>query len=105
MYKVLSVKTEWVIVTKVRPSNKKYVTNRISWPYGPQVLALAESWLASLTRGLATLNLIWGLRPLNFIFIFLVWVDFFSETNIYLTETEFLFDLDRRKKLNRDPKK
>jgi hypothetical protein len=32
---------------------------------GPQILALAEGWLASLTRGLSILNLIWGLRPLN----------------------------------------
>ena len=33
------------------------VCTRISGPYGPQILALAEGWLASL-------------RPLNFIFIF-----------------------------------
>ena len=55
-----------ILITKPQQA---YRSTRISGPYGPQILALAEGWLASLTRGLATLNLIWGLRPLNFIFI------------------------------------
>ena len=45
--------------------NKLYIITRISWPYGPLILALAESWLAPLARGLAALNLKWGLRPLT----------------------------------------
>ena len=35
-------------------------------PYGPQILALAEGWLASLTSCFATLNNMRGLRPLQF---------------------------------------
>jgi hypothetical protein len=41
------------------------MSTRISGPSGPQILALAEGWLASLTRGLSTLNLIWGRCPLK----------------------------------------
>ena len=40
---------------------------RISGPYGPLILALAEGWLASLTRGFATLNHLRGLRRLSFL--------------------------------------
>ena len=40
-----------------------YNATRISGPYGPLILALAEGWLASLTRGFASLNLSLGLCP------------------------------------------
>ena len=43
-----------------------YIYTRISVPYGPSILALAEGWLASLTNCFATLNFMRGLRPLQF---------------------------------------
>ena len=46
---------------------KGLYTTRISGPYGPLILALAEGWLASLTRGFATLNHWRGLRPFSFL--------------------------------------
>ena len=36
---------------------------RISGPYRPLILALAEGWLASITRGFASLNLSLGASP------------------------------------------
>ena len=45
---------------------ESYTSTRISGPYGPSILALAESWLASLTSCFATLNFMRGLRPLQF---------------------------------------
>ena len=58
------------------------VCTRISGPYGPQILALAEGWLATLTRGLATLNLVWGLRPSTSSSIF------WSRLNIFLVSVK-----------------
>jgi hypothetical protein len=40
-----------------------YNATRISGPYGPLILALAKGWLATLTRGFASLNLILGALP------------------------------------------
>ena len=39
-----------------------YIT-RISGPYGPQILSLAEGWLASLTSCFAALNNVKGASP------------------------------------------
>jgi hypothetical protein len=36
--------------------NVTFICTRISGPYGPFLLALAEGWLASLTRGFASLT-------------------------------------------------
>jgi hypothetical protein len=41
----------------------KYTNTGISGPYGPLTLALAESWLATITRGFASLDLIFGALP------------------------------------------
>ena len=44
-----------------------FYRTRISETYGPSILAVAESWLASLTSCFATLNFMRGLRPLQFL--------------------------------------
>jgi hypothetical protein len=56
-------KVESVCRPNTRVMKRKYYITRISGPYGPLILALAEGWLASLTRGFATLNQWRGLRP------------------------------------------
>ena len=51
------------LYTKLMFEMVKIYTTRISGPYGPLFLALAEGWLDSLTRGFATLNHWRGLAP------------------------------------------
>ena len=68
LYPQPRMKNNWGnLVSKYIVYIQKIYYTRISGPYGPLILALAEGWLASLTRGFASLNHWRGLRPLSFL--------------------------------------